>query len=222
MRGNVAAGAQHLHDPPGARPDGRVAHDERWVEARVREDLSARRRVRHHGRHARGAARQQAVQGCRRLLHRRAGHAPRGRLRRPTAGHRGACTGQWPGGEEAPARDQPERLPGRDERQRILTREHGIAARAAHAAEWCLRVAHLHGERARDPGLRRRDVERQGGARERHAPAGIRGRAKVGGARQHGVSRTIRLTCRISHRDHRADGGIRDGERTAVAGAHRT
>jgi NAD(P)-dependent dehydrogenase (short-subunit alcohol dehydrogenase family) len=45
----------------------------------------------------------------------------------------------------------------------------GPALRTDHAAERRVHLADLHGERARDSGLRRRHVVREGRARERHA-----------------------------------------------------
>ena len=65
----------------------------------------------------------------------------------------------------------------------------GAAARAAHAPGRLVRLAHLHGERARGPRLRRRHVVGEGGARERHAHARVRGGPEVRHPRQHHLRR---------------------------------
>ena len=76
----------------------------------------------------------------------------RGRLRRAAARHRRSLARQRPRGQEAAARDQPERLPRRG-RARAPTRS--VVAWCSgfgpdHAPGGIVLLAHLHGERARD------------------------------------------------------------------------
>ena len=60
----------------------------------------------------------------------------------------------------------------------------GAALRSARPAGRRLREPLVHGERARHPRLRRRDVEREGRARERHARPRVGGGPQVGPPRQ--------------------------------------
>jgi enoyl-[acyl-carrier protein] reductase I len=64
------------------------------------------------------------------------------------------------------------------------------------------------GERARDSRLRRRYVVGEGGARERHPCAGVRGRPQVRAPRQLHLGRSIGVARGERHRNHREDGRI--------------
>src|SRR6184192_3636755 len=106
------------------------------------------------------------------------------------------------------------------ERERLFA---GVAGRPAGAADAVGRIvplAHLHGERARDPRLRRRDVLGQGGARERHAHPRVRSGAQVRRAREHDLGGSTRLPRRQRHREDREDGRLLRGERAAPGAAY--
>ena len=102
----------------------------------VREDLSARRRVRHattrcpEERPRRTSATRTSATA------RSTGWRERlvGGLRRAAARHRRALARERPRGEEAAARDEPRRLPRRGERERVLARVDGRSASARSCA----------------------------------------------------------------------------------------
>ena len=110
---------------------------------------------------------------------------------------------------------------GRGQRERLLATSSMVQRLGPlDAAGRLVPVAHVHGERARDPRLRRRHVVGEGGARERHAHARLRGRPQVGPPREH-ASRAGPLASRaasaigIIERDDR----VLQGERAAHRGA---
>ncbi len=72
------------------------------------------------------------------------------------------------------------------------------------------------------PGLRRRHVVGEGGARERHENAGIRSRPAVWLPREYDLRRPARVARGERDRDHREDGRVRGGERAAHREAHRS
>src|SRR5689334_8201028 len=85
----VPVGAEHLSEPPRAWKDERLASAAVRRAALVREDLSARRRLRSIRGHSRVRPREQAIQGRRRLLDRWDRPAARRGFRREAARYRG-------------------------------------------------------------------------------------------------------------------------------------
>ena len=164
--------------------------------------------------------REQALQGARRRQHPGLDRAARGRLRRAVRRHRRPLARQRLRGEEPAPRDEPQGLPGRDRRQRVLDRLDGAALRSDHAEGRLVRLALVHGERARDPRLRRRHELGEGGARERHARARLRGGPQVGPSRELHLRRSACLARRERHRLHRRDDRVLQGELAASRGAH--
>src|SRR5205823_5461026 len=220
VHGHVASGPEHPPQPARARQDRRLAPHARRLAAAVREDLSARRGLRHPDRRAGRDPRQQALQRCGRLLGGGTGAAPGAGPGRATARHRRPFARQRPRSQEAAARDQPTGVPGGRERERLFA---GVAGRPAGAADAVGRIvplAHLPGERARGPRLRRRDVLGQGGARERHAHPRVRSGAQVRRAREHDLGGSTRLPRRQRHREDREDGRLLRGERAAPGAAY--
>ena len=103
------------------------------------------------------------------------------------------------------------------ERERLQQHQPGAPPRAADAARRRVPLAHLHGGRAGDSGLRRRHVVRQGGARGRHPHAGVRGRPPLGRPHQRDLRRPLGLARRLGHRVHRHDDQVRRRQLAAAA-----
>src|SRR2546426_17264 len=125
------------------------------------------------------------------------------------------CTGTWPPALniflnllERGKIDEPRRISDCRERQCLLA---GLPARAVGPADAARRVSavpHLPGGRACGARVRWRDVVGQGGARERHPYAGIRGRAQIRHPGEHDLGRSARLTRRKRDRQDREDGAV--------------
>ena len=143
----------------------------------------------------------------RRLQHPGLRRAAARRLRRVVRRRRRPLARQRPRGDERFPGHEPSRLPGRVERERLLDGLARAALRPADAAPRRVSQPLVHGERARHPWLRRRHVERQGGARERHA------RARLGGGPQVGPPRQLRSAAGPSRRGRRAPSARHGGRR---------
>jgi enoyl-[acyl-carrier protein] reductase I len=177
------------------------------AEAAVRAHLPARRRLRHPRRRSRGAAREQAVQG-------HGDFSIDGLAARPHADF-GAQPLDIVVTRSPTARGEKPLL--ETSRAGYLTAV-GVSAYSlvslvqrlgpAHAPGRLLLVAHLHGERARGAGLRRRDVV--GRRRRSRATPGarVRGGAQVRRAREHDLGRPVREPRGERDRDHRPDGRV--------------
>ena len=181
VRGDVAAGAQHLPEPARARKDGRVAPalvDGELLD--VREDLSARRGVTTRTTRCRRTSATNkrykdvgdcSIDGLAQRLVADFGERPLDivvhslangpEVKKPLLE---VSRNGYLGAVSASAYS----LVSMVQRLGPLMREDGSFV-----------VAHVHGERARDSRLRRRHVVGEGGAGERHAHAGVRGGSQV-------------------------------------------
>ena len=177
-----------------------IARPGRRSQDGVRAHRSPRRRVRRPRSSPGRRAREQALQGARRLHHPGLRRPTARGLRRAVPRRRRPLARQRPGGLEGPARDEPPGLPRRRERERVLAGRDGAALRPARSPGRLVPEPLVHGERARLPGLRRRHVEREGGARERHARARLGGGSQVGPSRQLHQRGSVRVAGRERHR----------------------
>ena len=135
LRRNVAAGAQHLHEPARAREDGRVAHDCRRAGCSTFEKIYPLDAVYDtYDEMPEDVRDEQAVQGCRRLLDRRAGgsawSADFGERPLDIVVH---SLANGPEVKKPLLEVSRQRLPRRGERQRVLDGVDGPALRSADA-----------------------------------------------------------------------------------------
>ena len=228
VRGHVAPRARHLPDAPPAREARRVAAHRRRPQARVRESASRSTPSTTRSTSVPAEVReQQALQGPRRL------HDP-GARRRLRADFGEPCLDVVVHSLANGSEVRKELLD--DEPRAGYLGAVGVSAYSMVSMVAALRAARppgrrvpqplVHGERARDPRLRRRHVEREGGARERHARARVRGRTQVGPPRQLHQRRSARVARGERDRPrgrpvpataqrqavHRADGRLREGQ----------
>lgn len=128
----LAAGAQHLLDGLEERQVQQVAEAGQRENARDREGVPARCRVRHARRGAPGGAKGEAVRGPQCVHYLRRGGAREERLREDRSV--GALSGERTRSEESTARDLSRRLPLRNQHLRLFERVAPPELRAAHAA----------------------------------------------------------------------------------------
>ena len=221
VRRHLAAGARHLPDAAERGKLDESLGDARRRQARVRAHLPARRRVRHRRGRARGARENKRYKELGDV-------SIQGSVDRLKSDFGDSCVdivvhslANGPEVKKPLLETSRKGYLGAVGVERLLVRLDGAALRSAHAQGRLVPVAHVHGERARDPRLRRRHVLGQGGARERHARARLRGGPQVGPPRQLHLRRAAGLARRERHRLHRRDDRVLQGELAAPRGHRR-